>query len=142
MICSKAPRTNASFEAPRFATTRSCSLSFVRNRQPLERPYHAGPWRGTAACPMNARSGHADRSHYWFAAKRYGWGWGLPLRWEGWLVYAIVLSLIVAGSFVFFVVPLRVAVGAYVGYCLVIATLLFAICWVKGEPARWRRGDD
>jgi hypothetical protein len=23
---------------------------------------------------------------YWFPAKRYGWGWGLPSCWQGWVV--------------------------------------------------------
>jgi hypothetical protein len=23
---------------------------------------------------------------YWFPAKRYGWGWGIPNVWQGWLV--------------------------------------------------------
>ncbi|HTS17465.1 MAG TPA: hypothetical protein VMP11_07825 [Verrucomicrobiae bacterium] len=22
----------------------------------------------------------------WFRAKRYGWGWGLPCAWQGWVV--------------------------------------------------------
>ena len=25
---------------------------------------------------------------YWFPAKRYGWGWGLPSTWQGWIVLA------------------------------------------------------
>jgi hypothetical protein len=36
---------------------------------------------------------------YWFPAKRYGWGWGLPVTWQGWLVAFIALT--VAGGFVF-----------------------------------------
>jgi hypothetical protein len=24
---------------------------------------------------------------YWFPAKRYGWGWGIPSSWQGWLVF-------------------------------------------------------
>lgn len=23
---------------------------------------------------------------YWFSDKRYGWGWGLPSAWQGWVV--------------------------------------------------------
>lgn len=23
---------------------------------------------------------------YWFPAKRYGWGWGPPATWQGWVV--------------------------------------------------------
>jgi len=30
-----------------------------------------------------------DRPRYWFAAKRYRWGWRVPLTWEGCLVDAI-----------------------------------------------------
>jgi hypothetical protein len=25
------------------------------------------------------------RNKAWFRAMTYGWGWGLPLRWQGWL---------------------------------------------------------
>ena len=25
---------------------------------------------------------------YWFPAKRYGWGWGPPNNWQGWVVLA------------------------------------------------------
>ena len=23
----------------------------------------------------------------WFRAKRYGWGWGLPITWQGWAFF-------------------------------------------------------
>ncbi len=26
---------------------------------------------------------------YWFPAKRYRWGWGLPSVWQGWVVMGI-----------------------------------------------------
>jgi hypothetical protein len=29
---------------------------------------------------------------YWFPAKRYGWGWGIPCSWRGWLVLAAFRS--------------------------------------------------
>jgi hypothetical protein len=34
---------------------------------------------------------------YWFAAKRYGWGWGIPSSWQGWLVLAAFGALLVVG---------------------------------------------
>jgi hypothetical protein len=37
-----------------------------------------------------------DQPRYWFPAKRYGWGWGLPSTWEGWVVLAVYLALLVA----------------------------------------------
>jgi len=37
---------------------------------------------------------------YWFPARRYGWGWGLPTAWQGWVVMLCCLGLIaVAASF-------------------------------------------
>lgn len=38
---------------------------------------------------------------YWFPAKRYGWGWGFPIAWQGWLVFGAFLGLLVAGAFLF-----------------------------------------
>ena len=37
---------------------------------------------------------------YWFPAKRYGWGWGIPNTWQGWLVLAVFGALLAAGSVV------------------------------------------
>jgi drug/metabolite transporter (DMT)-like permease len=76
---------------------------------------------------------------YWFPAKRYGWGWGLPTSWEGWLVCAAFLALIVAGVFLF---PPARALGSFITYTIVVGVLLLAVCWLKGEPPRWRWGDD
>ena len=76
---------------------------------------------------------------YWFPAKRYGLGWGLPLTWQGWLTFAIFLGLIVVGAFLF---PPRHAPIAYIIYVVVLTLLLTAVCWLKGEPPRWRWGGD
>lgn len=38
-----------------------------------------------------------DSNEYWFPAKRYGWGWGLPSRWQGWAVLVIYAVLLGAG---------------------------------------------
>jgi hypothetical protein len=76
---------------------------------------------------------------YWFPAKRYGWGWGFPSSWEGWLVFATFFALIVAGFFMF---PPAEEVGSFVAYTAIVSVLLVAVCWLKGEPPRWRWGDD
>ena len=59
---------------------------------------------------------------YWFPAKRFGWGWGLPLSWQGWVVFK--------------------ELAFFVGYVAVLSASLVAICWLKGEPPRWRWGTD
>jgi hypothetical protein len=74
---------------------------------------------------------------YWFPAKTYGWGWGLPSSWQGWLVIAAFIALLVAGSFAF---PPRAALGPYLAYTAVLCGLLIGVCWLTGEPPRWRWG--
>ena len=37
---------------------------------------------------------------YWFPAKRYGWGWGLPVVWQGWFVVAAFACLVLGGAVV------------------------------------------
>ena len=77
------------------------------------------------------------RPRYWFAAKTYGWGWGLPLTWEGWLVllaYLILLPLAV----VFF--PPDRNMPGFLTSVFGLSTVLIAICWLTGEPPKWRWG--
>ena len=41
-----------------------------------------------------------DKRTYWFRAKEYGWGWGLPLTWQGWVVFAAFFLLVISGALV------------------------------------------
>jgi len=80
----------------------------------------------------------SDNDNYWFPAKRYGWGWGLPVTWQGWaalLVFALLLSL---GA-----IKLLPTYGskAFVAYTAVLSAGLVAVCWLKGEPPSWHWGD-
>ena len=79
-----------------------------------------------------------NATRYWFPARRYGWGWGFPITWEGWLTFAVFFGLVVAGIFIF---PPKEALVAYLLYLTVLSLLLIAIAWFKGEPPRWRWGN-
>jgi hypothetical protein len=73
---------------------------------------------------------------FWFPAKRYGWGWGLPVRWQGWVVFGTYLTLICAGKLLF-----RLKDGNLVVYLVVLTALLIVVVAVKGEkPLAWRWG--
>lgn len=72
---------------------------------------------------------------YWFPAKCYGWRWGLPITWQGWLVLAIYFALLVVGIFLF---PPHKSLGGFLIYVVLLSGLLISICWLKGEPRRWR----
>ena len=78
-----------------------------------------------------------EPSRYWFPAKRYGWGWGLPASWQGWVVIALYTALIAAGAVV---ISPSGRPGAFVAYLLLLSLMLIAVCWAKGEPPRWRWG--
>lgn len=74
---------------------------------------------------------------YWFPAKRYGWGWGVPNTWQGWVVLAAFAVLLSLG--VIFRGPLGYLLfGAYTA---AVCLGLVAVCWLKGGPPRWRWGD-
>ena len=74
----------------------------------------------------------------WFPAKRYGWGWGFPIAWQGWVVYLAYVALVIAGSIWY----TRTLSPLFFVYLIAISAALIAICWWKGEPPRWRWGPD
>ncbi len=80
-----------------------------------------------------------ENNPYWFARKRYGWGWGLPLRWEGWAVlaaYAIGMTLLGI-----FVSPAKSMIWFLYGVFVLTGALIW-ICAAKGEPpGGWHWGD-
>lgn len=71
----------------------------------------------------------------WFPAKRFGYGWRLPVTWQGWVVVVVYLVMIAIG-----VTRIRPDGGPvltfawFVGWTLA----LMAVCWLKGEPLHWR----
>lgn len=73
---------------------------------------------------------------YWFPAKRYGWGWGPPVRWQGWVL--LVSWLIVFFSGVGYLIPRHG--WLHVAFAAAMVGLLILLCYWKGEPPRWRWG--
>lgn len=74
---------------------------------------------------------------YWFPAKNYGWGWGVPQTWQGRIVVLAFLLLIAGGAY------FRERMGSvtFLAYATGLIFLLVAICWLKGEPLQWRWGE-
>ncbi len=80
---------------------------------------------------------HSKNKKIWFPAKRYGWGWGPPNCWQGWVVLAVWIALLLAGM------PLVKAHPFFhLGYVVAMILALIAICAAKGERPRWRWGKD
>jgi len=79
----------------------------------------------------------SNKQMYWFPAKRYGWGWGLPLSWHGWVVLAVFVGLLGVGFLIF---SPNKELGPLLAYVALLSALLIAVCWLRGEPPRWRWG--
>jgi hypothetical protein len=73
---------------------------------------------------------------YWFKAKSTGFGWSLPLTWQGWVVYAAMF-----GTIAYWLV-----VGDNIGQKLLGVWLpilaCLPICWWFGEPMGTRDDSD
>ncbi|AOI83245.1 hypothetical protein [Burkholderia cepacia] len=75
----------------------------------------------------------------WFPAKRYGWGWGLPVAWQGWVVLVLFALGIIASAWL---APPHRSPFAYAICIVALVALLIAVCWLKGEKPKWRWGKD
>ncbi len=81
----------------------------------------------------------SSEKQYWFPAKRYGWGWGFPITWQGWVVFVGYIGALLAGAC--FVLP-PYGAPMFATYAAVLTSVLIAICWVKGERPHWRWGNE
>lgn len=80
-----------------------------------------------------------EPTEYWFPAKTYGWGWGVPTVWQGWVVLVLYVGLLAGGAIG--LLPTHGPI-AFLAYTVVLTVLLTGVCWYKGEPPRWRWGGD
>lgn len=74
----------------------------------------------------------------WFPAKRYGWGWGPPVKWQGWVVVAAYVAAIVMIVLRF---PPHQDLVAFLVLTFATTMAMIGVCWWKGETPRWRSGD-
>lgn len=80
-----------------------------------------------------------QRPRHWFSAKRYGWGWGPPCAWQGWVVLILFVALVLGG------IPMihgEVGVVGYLFYVALLSALLMLVCRLTGPPPRWHWGKD
>jgi hypothetical protein len=79
-----------------------------------------------------------NEKQIWFPAKKYGWGWGMPCAWQGWVVMAVWAALLCGGGIL--LAPRSNVL--FVAYALVLGIALCIVAWIKGEKPRWRWGKD
>ena len=79
-----------------------------------------------------------DEGPEWFAAKRFGYGAGRPISWQGWLVTIVFIAVVIGAAIRFADRPLVLAA------ILVPAVILLWIVTAKTTRGgwRWRWGSD
>jgi hypothetical protein len=76
-----------------------------------------------------------EEKKFWFPAKRYGWGWGPPNCWQGWLVIMVYVALVSSGAFLF---PPDKHPALFAVNLLIFSAALIFVCFLKGEKPGWR----
>jgi hypothetical protein len=71
---------------------------------------------------------------YWFPAKRRGWGWGPPSSAAGW-IFLIAWLLIDIGFSPFLAMH---DFPSFIAFTVGMIAILLAVCFIKGEPPKWR----
>jgi hypothetical protein len=82
---------------------------------------------------------NANMPHYWFRAKSYGLGWGLPCAWQGWVFFIAWLIVLPVGLHVLTPGDRTLRFG----FISAMVMGLLGVCYFKGDPAgrRWNSGD-
>lgn len=81
-------------------------------------------------------------NHVWFKRKLFGWGW-TPVTWQGWLITAGYVVLLVAFAFTID----GNSPSSEVAFTFLIPAVLLTVAFLriayrKGESPRWQWGED
>jgi len=73
----------------------------------------------------------------WFAPKQYGYGGGVPIAWQGWVITAIYVAIVAAAALL-----MRRSEVAMLSIIFT-ATAIFIVIVIKNTRGgwRWRWGD-
>lgn len=80
---------------------------------------------------------NAPKRTIWFPAKTYGYGWGPPVCWQGWVVVGVYAVLLAGGAIWF--LPGKTTEG-FIAYAAGLSLALTVVCRLKGETPAWRWG--
>jgi len=70
----------------------------------------------------------------WFPLKTYGYGWGFPKKWQGWVI--LFLYLLTIGIGVIWLSSKHT--WLFVLFSFIATVILMAILFWKGESPKWR----
>jgi hypothetical protein len=78
---------------------------------------------------------NGNKPKYWFRAKRYGWGWGLPCAWQGWVVLILFVAALIGAAKLIDPAHKPFHFG---GMVIFLSFVLLAVYRGKAEPPKWR----
>lgn len=87
----------------------------------------------------------ADKQNYWFKAKKYGWGWGLPANRKGWISFLVFVAVWLTALLALLgpygtEQPSTSAVGLFVAIVMADVAALVYVSFKYGEPPKWNWG--
>ena len=78
---------------------------------------------------MKGKRMDENDNDYWFPVKKYGFGWGMPNCWQGWIVLLAFVVLTIAGRYMLHGRSVALIITYYTA-----ATVVFLIVvYCKGE---------
>lgn len=82
---------------------------------------------------------------YWFKAKKYGWGWGLPQNRKGWMSFGLFVAIWLAALAWLTTVtsetePASQQIMLFIAIVLADCVGLIYVSWKHGEPPKWNWG--
>lgn len=87
----------------------------------------------------------AGKNDHWFKPRRYGWGWGLPQTWQGWVSFGIFIAVWLGATFM--LLPAEengpLSAGNIVTFVAIITVDVAGFVYVlfkHGEPPTWNWG--
>ena len=69
---------------------------------------------------------------YWFPAKKYGFGWGLPHTWQGWVTVAVFLLCLGLATYV---IQPRDNPILYSLIVVLVSAVFLLVVYLKGETS-------
>jgi len=78
---------------------------------------------------MEMKMTENDKPKFWFPKKKYGYGWGAPNCWQGWVVLLGFIGTTLSGR----VLISGHGVGVVITYYIGLSAALIAFVFLKGE---------
>jgi hypothetical protein len=84
---------------------------------------------------------------YWFKPKKYGWGWGSPLTWQGWVSFGLFVAIWLLALMQLTIIPESVdelptkQIVIAVAIIVLDVLALVYVSFEHGEKPKWRWGN-